>query len=120
LRALADDRFVASLCGVDTGRVIALAIAAGGALSAIGGMLALLYFGNMSFGSGLTYALKVLFIASAGSFSSPLAAAFGAFAYGEAEALWDGYMPTMWRDAVFFSALAFILILKQENRLRTP
>lgn len=120
LRAVADDRFAAALGGINTSRVISMAIAVGGALSACGGMLALLYFGNMSFGSGLTYALKVLFIASAGGFSAPLPAALAAFAYGEAESLWDGYMPTIWRDALFFSALAFILILKRENRIFAP
>lgn len=120
LRAVADNRFAASIGGVDAERVISWAIAAGGALAAFGGMLALLYFGNMSFGSGLIYALKVLFIASAGGFSAPLPAALAAFAYGEAESLWDGYMPTVWRDAVFYSVLAFILILKRENRLPPP
>lgn len=120
LRAVADDRAAASLSGVHVNRVISSAIAAGGALSAFGGVLALLYFGNMSFGSGLIYALKVLFIASAGGFSAPLPAAMAAFAYGEAEALWDGYMPTVWRDVVFFSALAFILIVRRENRLPAP
>lgn len=120
LRAVADDRLAASLSGVNAARVTSWAIATGGAMAAFGGMLALLYFGNMSFGSGLIYALKVLFIASAGGFSSPLAAAFGAFAYGEAEAIWDGYMPTVWRDAVFFSFLAFILIFRRENHLPPP
>lgn len=120
LRAVADDRLIASLGGINVERVISWAIAAGGALSAFGGMLALLYFGNMSFGSGLIYALKVLFIASAGGFSAPLPAALAAFAYGEAESLWDGYMPTVWRDAVLFSVLAFILIIRRENRLPPP
>lgn len=120
LRAVADDRFAATLSGVNANRVITSAIAAGGAMAAVGGMLALLYFGNMSFGSGLVYALKVLFIASAGGFSTPLAASLAAFAYGEAESLWDGYMPTLWRDAVFFSVLAFILIVRRENQLPPP
>ena len=120
LRAVADDRLAAAVGGVDADKVITWSIAAGSALAAFGGMLALLYFGNMSFGSGLIYALKVLFLASAGGFSSPLPAAIAAFAYGEAESLWDGYMPTVWRDAVFFSALAFILIVKRENRLPPP
>jgi branched-chain amino acid transport system permease protein len=120
LRAVSDDRLAAALGGINVERVVSWAIAAGGALAAFGGMLALLYFGNMSFGSGLIYALKVLFIASAGGFTAPLPAALAAFAYGEAESLWDGYMPTIWRDAVFFSVLAFILILKRENHLPPP
>lgn len=120
LRAVSDDPLATASLGTNPLHVTQSAILSGGALAAIGGMLAVLYFGNMSFGSGLIYALKVLFIASAGGFTSPLAAAFGAFVYGEAEALWDGYMPGVWRDAIFFSVLAFILILKRENRLSAP
>ena len=79
-------------------------------------MLATLYFGNMSFGAGLTYGLKVLFIASAGGFSRPLDAAAGAFLFGQAESLWDGYFPILWRELAFYSALAAILCLRTENR----
>jgi branched-chain amino acid transport system permease protein len=117
LRAVSDDPVAANLCGIDAAKVRRNAVLAGGALAAVGGMLATLFFGNMSFGAGLFYGLKVLFIASAGGFSKPLHAAVGAFLFGEAEALWDGYFPIVWRELVFYSLLALLLCLRTEHRL---
>jgi branched-chain amino acid transport system permease protein len=76
----------------------------------------LLYFGNMSFGAGLTYGLKVLFIAAAGGFSTPRNSAIGAFLFGEAESIWDGYLPILWREPVFYGALAIVLCLRCSER----
>lgn len=117
LRAVSDDPAAANLCGIDAAKVRRNAVLAGGGLAAFGGMLATLFYGNMSFGAGLTYGLKVLFIASAGGFSKPIHAAVGAFFFGEAEALWDGYFPIIWRELVFYSLLALMLCLRTENRL---
>ncbi len=116
LRSVSDDPAAAKLCGIDAAKVRRNAVLAGGALAAFGGMLATLYFGNMSFGAGLTYGLKVLFIASAGGFSKPVHAAAGAFLFGEAESLWDGYFPIVWRELAFYSVLAMALCLRVENR----
>ena len=72
LRAVSDDPQAANLCGTDAANVRRNAVLAGGVLAALGGMLATLYFGNMSFGAGLTYGLKVLFITSAGGGIQPV------------------------------------------------
>jgi branched-chain amino acid transport system permease protein len=112
IRAVAQAPDMAALCGINVNRVFMRTAAATSGLALLGGFLAILHFGNMSFGSGLTFGLKVLFIAAAGGFSTPRNAAIAAFVYGEAEALWDGYMPLMWRDAFFYSALALLLIIK--------
>ncbi len=117
LRAVSNDARTAELIGVNVKRVTTYAIIGGGALACLAGILAVLYFGNMSFGSGLVFGLKILFITSAGGFSSPLRAAAGAFLFGEAESLWDGYLPIVWREPVFYSALALMLCLRTENRL---
>jgi branched-chain amino acid transport system permease protein len=112
IRAAAQDWKAAQLCGIDVERVLVGTGLAAGLLAFVGGIAAVLHFGNMSFGAGLTYGLKVLFIASTGGFSTPRAAAFAAFAYGEAEAMWDGYLPIMWREPAFFAALALLLCLR--------
>jgi branched-chain amino acid transport system permease protein len=117
LRAVSNDAQAAALIGVNVRRVINSAIIGGGLFASLAGILAVLYFGNMSFGSGLVFGLKILFIASAGGFSSPLRAAIGAFLFGEAEAIWDGYLPLVWRDPVFYGALAMLLCLRTENRV---
>lgn len=117
LRAVSDDPQAAAFCGLNPAKVRRNTVLAGGALAAFGGMLATLHYGNMSFGAGLTYGLKVLFIASAGGFSRPIHAAAGAFLFGEAESLWDGYFPIMWRELAFYSILAALLCLRGENRV---
>jgi branched-chain amino acid transport system permease protein len=119
IRAVAQSPSMAALCGINVKRVFINTAFASGLMVMFAGLLAILYFGNMSFGAGLTYGLKILFIAAAGGFSTPRMAAVAAFAYGEAEAAWDGYMPIMWRDAFFFSALSLLLVIKgRENRLQ--
>jgi branched-chain amino acid transport system permease protein len=112
VRAVAQDEKAAALCGINPRKVVISTATASGVMSCAGGVLALLHFGNMSFGAGLNYGLKVLFIASAGGFANPRNAAFGAFLFGEAEAVWDGYMPIIWREAFFYAGLAFMLCLK--------
>ncbi len=112
MRAVSQDRIASALLGISVHKVVVMTAATSAIMAMAGGILAVLYFGNMSFGSGLTYGLKVLFIAAAGGFSTPRMAALAAFCFGEAEALWDGYLPIMWREVFFFAALSLALILR--------
>jgi branched-chain amino acid transport system permease protein len=117
IRAVADDPVGASLCGINISQVTSLAIIVGGLFAGAGGLIATIYYGNMSFGAGLTYGLKVLFIASAGGFSRPLYAASGAFLFGICENLWDGYFPVIWREALFYCLLAIMLTMRTEGQV---
>ncbi len=112
VRAVADDPLALALCGTAPLRVTYGALFLGGFLSITAGILAVLYYGNMSFGAGLIYGLKVLFIAAAGGFANPLAAAVSALGFGMAEQFWDGYLPLAWRDVALTSALAFLLVIQ--------
>jgi branched-chain amino acid transport system permease protein len=112
IRAISQDKLAASLSGIYVDKTIILTAAASSVMALLGGLLAVLYFGNMSFGAGLTYGLKILFIAAAGGFSTPRMAAIAAFGFGEAEALWDGYLPIMWRETFFYCALSTLLIVR--------
>ena len=115
IRAVADDPFAAAILGIDAMRVVSRTIFASAMLAGMTGMAAVLHYGNMSFGSGMIFSLKVLFLASAGGFKQPLAAAIAAFGYALGESLWDGYMPLAWRDAMFFSILAAVLIFRSQT-----
>lgn len=112
-RAVADDPAAAAMCGVDTGRVFRRSIVLGAAAAAGAGILAALHFGNIGFGDGMVFGLKVLFLAAAGGYDSPPRAAFGAACFGMAEALWSGYFPIEWRDAAVFSGLVAFLVLRR-------
>jgi branched-chain amino acid transport system permease protein len=117
IRALADDALAAQLLGVSRPAVFTAAVLAGGACAILAGILAACYFGNLGFGSGLVFGLKVLFISAAGGFSVPAMAAGGAFAIGMAESLWDGYFPSIYRDAALYLFLTFVLAMRAENTL---
>lgn len=116
LRATSDDPLAAELCGVSRSAVTGAAAMAGGSYAIAAGFLAAVYFGNIGFGAGLVFGLKVLFVASAGGFSVPRHAAAGAFLVGLCESIWDGYFPTVYRDAVIYAALALVLAARTENR----
>jgi branched-chain amino acid transport system permease protein len=93
----------------------------GGALTAaLAGVMAAVYYGNISFGTGMVYGLKVLFLVAAGGLRSPIHAAAGAACFGMAEALWAGYFPIEWRDAWMFGALVVLLVLRPTAQERRP
>lgn len=115
-RAVCDDPLTASLCGVDTVRVFRAAVLGGGLCAALAGIMAGLYYGNIGFGDGLVYGLKILFVTAVGGFLSPVRAALGAATFGMGESLWAGYFPIEWRDAWMYFLLVAMLVLVGANR----
>ena len=99
------------MCGVDVRAVFRHAVLFGGFCAALAGVLAGIYYGNISFGTGLTYGLKILFVTAVGGYLSPPRAALGAAAFGMAESLWAGYFPLEWRDAWMYVFLVAMLVL---------
>ncbi|MDI7861068.1 branched-chain amino acid ABC transporter permease [Rhizobiaceae bacterium n13] len=115
-RAVCDDPLAAELCGANSGRVFVLAYGAAALIASICGVLATSYYGNMDFGSGMMFGLKVLMIAAVGGYGDPLRSAGGAASLGFAETLWGAYGPIAWRDLVIFSLLVFILVVSRRER----
>lgn len=115
-RAVSDDPLAAAMCGVDVPRTFRQAVLAGALAAALSGILAALYYGNISFGTGMIYGLKILFVTAAGSYSSPPRAALGAAIYGVGEALWTGYFSAEWRDSWMLAFLVALLILRVPSR----
>ncbi len=111
-RAVSDEPAATAMCGIDPARVRTQAILAGYGVCALAGFLAALYYGNVSFNTGMIFGLKILFITAAGGFSRPLHAAYGAAIVGMVESLWGGYFSVLWRDAAVFSLLVFVLVTR--------
>ncbi|MBX3598035.1 MAG: branched-chain amino acid ABC transporter permease [Rhizobiaceae bacterium] len=114
-QAVANEPLAASLCGVNPARIYAAASVLAAIYAASAGVLAATYYGNISFGTGLAYGLKILFVTAAGSYVSPLAAALGAMAYGLGETVWTGYFPAEWRDAWMLAFLTTFLVLRHSG-----
>ena len=115
-RAVSQDRRAAELCGVDAAGVYLSAYAGAALIASLTGILAVSYYGNMDFGAGLVFGVKVLFIAAIGGAGAPLRSALGGAAMGFAETLWSAYGEFLWRDFVIFSALVLLLVIFRQER----
>lgn len=115
-RAVADDRKAAELCGVDSTRVYIAAYGTAVLVASVGGILATAYYGNMDFGAGLVFGVKVLFIAAIGGQATPVLAALGGAGLGFVETLWNAYGDFLWRDPVIFSLLVLLLVLTRQEK----
>lgn len=115
-RAVAQDRQAAELCGVDAAGVYLAAYAGAALVAGLTGILAVSYYGNMDFGAGLVFGVKVLFIAAIGGTGTPLLCALGGAAMGLAETIWSAYGDVLWRDPVIFSALVLLLVIVRRER----
>lgn len=116
-RAVSQDRQAAELCGVDAAGVYLSAYTLATLIASLTGMLAVSYYGNMDFGAGLVFGVKVLFIAAIGGAGTPLLSAVGGAAMGLAETIWSAYGDFLWRDLVIFSALVLLLVIVRRERL---
>lgn len=116
-RAVSQDRLAAELCGIDAAGVYLSAYAGAALIASLTGILAVSYYGNMDFGAGLVFGVKVLFIAAIGGAGAPLLSALGGAAMGLAETLWSAYGDFLWRDLVIFSALVLMLVIFRRERL---
>ncbi|KAA3514552.1 branched-chain amino acid ABC transporter permease [Agrobacterium rosae] len=115
-KAVGEDAFAASLLGVNPGRVFLVSYCAAALFASICGVLATFYYGNMDFGAGLVFGLKVVLISAAGGYTSPLKCAAGAAAIGFAETFWAAYGPVAWRDAEVLTMLVLWLIVMRRER----
>ena len=115
-RAVAEDRQAAELCGIDAARVYVTAYALAALVAGVTGILAVSYYGNMDFGAGLIFGVKVLFIAAIGGYGTPVLAALGGAGIGIAETLWNAYGAFLWRDLVIFSGLVLLLVIFRREK----
>jgi branched-chain amino acid transport system permease protein len=116
-QAMSDDPCAAALCGVDGRSVFRRTVLLGGLAAGLAGVLAALYYGNIGFGAGLVFGLKVLFVTAIGGYAAPSRAALGALLFGIAESLWSGYFPVEWRDGWMLGFLVLMLVLRTEREL---
>ncbi|KQO75381.1 branched-chain amino acid ABC transporter permease [Rhizobium sp. Leaf262] len=115
-KAVSEDPFAASLLGVNAGRVFLVSYCAAAFVASICGVLATFYYGNMDFGAGLVFGLKVVLISAAGGYTSPLKCAVGAAVIGFAETFWAAYGPVAWRDAAVLLMLVLWLIAMRSEQ----
>lgn len=118
-RAVADDRFMARMIGIDVDRLIVVSFALASCLAGIGGALLTLHYGGASFALGTAFGLKALVAAIVGGIGSLGGALIGGLTLGLIEAVWSAYEPIVWRDGFVFILLAIFLVLRPDGILGT-
>jgi branched-chain amino acid transport system permease protein len=125
MRAIAEDREIAALMGVNVDRVIALTFAVGGAMAGVAGVLWALLFRQVYFLTGFLPGIKAFTAAVLGGIGNMAGAYVGGLTLGLFEAVgpllvldgWGIPSVSQLKDVVAFSALVLILIFRPTGLL---
>jgi len=125
MRAIAEDREIAALMGVNVDRVIALTFAVGGAMAGIAGVLWSLLFRQVYFLTGFLPGIKAFTAAVVGGIGNMAGAYLGGLTIGLVESVgpllvldgWGIPAVSQLKDVVAFSALVLILIFRPAGLL---
>ncbi|MDR2945321.1 MAG: branched-chain amino acid ABC transporter permease LivH [Candidatus Adiutrix sp.] len=112
MRAVAQDRDMARLTGVNIDRVISTTFVLGSALAAVGGLLIGCYMQQVDFYIGFLAGMKAFTAAVLGGIGSIPGAVLGALVLGFSESFAAGYISSDYEDVVAFVLLIVILIVR--------
>jgi len=112
MRAVAQDKDMARLTGVNIDRVISGTFVIGSSLAAVGGLLIGCYMQQIDFYIGFLAGMKAFTAAVLGGIGSIPGAVLGALVLGFAESFAAGYLSSDYEDVVAFVLLILILIVR--------
>lgn len=120
MRATSFDKPAARLMGINVDQVISFTFAVGAAFAGLGGVLFAVAFPSISSLLGILPGLKAFVAAVLGGIGSIPGALVGALIMGMAEALTAGYISTPMRDAVAFTILILVLLVRPTGIFGEP
>jgi branched-chain amino acid transport system permease protein len=115
MRAVAYDKPTARLMGINSDAIISITFALGAALAGTAGVLYAIAFPQVFFSMGITPGLKAFVAAVVGGIGSIPGAFIGALIMGQAETLSAAYISTPMRDAIAFSLLIIVLLIRPKG-----
>jgi branched-chain amino acid transport system permease protein len=115
MRTVAYDKPTARLMGINVDAVISITFAIGAALAGAAGVLYSIAFSQVFFFMGITPGLKAFVAAVLGGIGSIPGAFIGALIMGQAETLSAAYISTPMRDAIAFSILIIVLLVRPKG-----
>ena len=120
MRATSFDKPTARLMGINVDGVISFIFAIGAAFAGLGGVLYAVAYSSIWTQLGILPGLKAFVAAVLGGIGSIPGAFVGALIMGQAEALTMGYISTPMRDAVAFSILILVLLIRPTGIFGEP
>ena len=127
MRAVAEDKEIASLMGINVNRVIVTTFAIGGILAGVAGVMFALVFGLVQYNMGFVPGIKAFTAAVLGGIGSVTGAAIGGLILGVVESVGPVLLlsgihvpaPNQLRDVIAFSILVLVLIFRPGGILGT-
>ncbi len=120
MRAVAYDKPTARLMGINVDATISITFAIGAALAGAAGVLYATAYPQVYFAMGIIPGLKAFVAAVLGGIGSIPGALVGALIMGQAEVLSAAYISTPMRDAVAFSILILVLLVRPTGIFGEP
>jgi branched-chain amino acid transport system permease protein len=120
MRATSFDKPTARLMGINVDQVISFTFAVGAAFAGLGGVLYAIAYSSINSQMGILPGLKAFVAAVLGGIGSIPGAFVGALIMGQAEALTMGYISTPMRDAVAFTILIIVLLIRPTGIFGEP
>ncbi len=120
MRAAAYDKQTARLMGINVDGIISFTFAIGAALAGAAGVLYAIAFPQVFFWMGVIPGLKAFVAAVLGGIGSIPGALIGALIMGQAEVLSAAYISTPMRDAISFSILIIVLLVRPTGIFGEP
>jgi branched-subunit amino acid ABC-type transport system permease component len=122
MRAVADDRALAAVAGIDTSRVVVLTWIVSGLLAGLAGVLAALVQSSFDPNFGFTLLLPIFAAVVLGGIGSAYGALLGGLVLGLATELstWDGFhggVDPVYKPVVAFAVLIGVLLLRPQGLL---
>lgn len=120
MRASSYDKPTARLMGINVDSVITFTFAIGAAFAGLGGVLYAIAYSSIWSQLGILPGLKAFIAAVLGGIGSIPGALVGALIMGQAEAMTMAYISTPMRDAVAFTVLIVVLLLRPTGIFGEP
>ena len=117
MRAVSQDKTMASLAGINIDTIISLTFIIGSGLAAAAGMMVAMYYGLVNYSIGYSAGIKAFTAAVLGGIGSIPGAMFGGIILGLVESLGASYVSSEYKDVYAFIILIIILFLKPEGLL---
>jgi branched-chain amino acid transport system permease protein len=119
MRAISLDKDTCRLMGINVNMIIGLTFFIGGALAAVAGVMACVYYGQIHFFIGYMMGIKAFTAAVIGGIGSLPGAMLGGLLLGLLEAAGTSvkFIGSAWKDVFSFGLLIFMLIFKPTGLL---
>ena len=118
MRAVAQDKTMASLVGINIDTVISVTFIIGSGLAAVAGVMVAMYYGLVNYSIGYVAGIKAFTAAVLGGIGSIRGAMVGGILLGLVESLGGSYISSEYKDAYAFVILILILLVKPGGLFR--